>query len=155
MNIRSTYKYKTCDDICRAIALLRARTRCEICPNKENRPIERHHIFFGRYAAYWQLRLNHNFQIILCSYCHHNAPYAPHRHEENNKAFITKMSARLRETDPERLVVIDQARHTINQLNNSRPPLDVLHKALKEEYERIESTSWMDMESQVPPGRLI
>ena len=140
-NIRSSTKYKQCDEICRAIALLRAGNRCELCPNKKSLPIERHHIFFGRYAAYWQLRLNHNFQIILCSKSHKTAPYAPH---VDLKAFYVILGDRLLHTDRARLTVITAQRDTVNQLDNSSPPLDVLHKALKAEYENMESTNWMD-----------
>lgn len=153
---KGSWKYNRCDCLCRLIALMRAQNRCELCPNPENKPIMRHHIFFGRWASCWQLRLVHEFHIILCFDCHYEFPYAPHLHKENNKLFIVKMADVLRERDPGRLAVIDAARGQLNQLDNSRPPLDVIHEALKEEFDRMGQTCWMDLESQhIQTGRII
>ena len=84
------------------IAYYRAMGRCEM--DCRRRATEMHHAFHGRgRRSIWQLCLNENFRIALCTEHHKTAPNAPHM---NDDLFWDTIEKGLTHINPDRVAVL-------------------------------------------------
>ena len=84
---------KTAQVLCCAIAKLRATGRCEMRCFAE--ATEGHHAFFGRrWRAYWELLVNENYYIALCSHHHRYDVACPHKDDDRFFGLIKEEKTR-------------------------------------------------------------
>lgn len=138
------YKEEQCKKLCYAIARMRCQGRCEFCGNTA----EIHRIFFGlQWMKNWKARYNHLFFIGLCADNHKYEPDAPHI--DNDKFFET-LTQKLFTKDNDRLVAIMEFKDNPDR-NPPKPDWKIIHEKLKNEYQKLEKTNWIDADIDVSP----
>ena len=143
-NLEMKYIVEQIQLLCKAIAKMRAGNRCEICGEL---PPEGHHIFFGASKADWQTWSNPDFYASVCSVCHRTGPAAAH---VDNKVFL---SVYLPKIDQERRQAVMARIDSPAERPAMKCPYKAVLARLKEQYEELESTCWMDADMEPEYGR--
>ncbi len=132
------------DQVCKAIAKMRAGGCCEMCGNPVG---EGHHIIFGADKGDWTAFCEPDFYAWLCADCHKYRPEAPH---VDNDTFLAVYLAKIMSSQAQAIMARLEAP---KNYHIPRPDWKEIMAELQDRYDEAEQTGWMDAEIELPYGQ--